>query len=106
MSAHTPGPWLAVVNEPKRGNQGLLYGVAAGAKHRIREHVCHVLDGLGSQNPRADCHLIAAAPEMLEALELLVKLFDAHDDGTDIQRTHSARQKVRAVIAKANGEQP
>jgi hypothetical protein len=117
MSAqHTPGPWIAVVNEPKRGNDGLLYAVATGPKDRIREHLCHILDGLGSINPRADCYLIAAAPDLLEALQALDADWssfwplgpDIPTSGDRVEaiapKTAEIWRTARAAIARATGE--
>jgi hypothetical protein len=50
----------------------------------------------------ANAHLIAAAPEMLEALESAVAFFDAHKktDGID----YDVANELRAAIKKARGE--
>lgn len=48
----------------------------------------------------ADAHLIAAAPELLEALENLLKVHEG-EGGTQ----HNAADMARAAIAKAKGEE-
>jgi hypothetical protein len=52
----------------------------------------------------ANARLIAAAPELLEALKLVTPLFDMHDDCASIDATSSARKIAYAAIAKATGE--
>lgn len=90
MSAqHTPGPW--VISYPSR---------------RSRPHIrtpdgIYVMDGgSGSSRPSvrqlADARLIAAAPELLEALQMLL----------EFPNTGPATSAARAALAKATGEQP
>lgn len=74
--AHTPGPWDA---------SGLtVYDTC--------------LDGVASTHTAADAHLIAAAPELLEALEEWLTV------GNDLKARKAVREKARAAIAKARGE--
>jgi hypothetical protein len=47
-------------------------------------------------DPR-DAHLVAAAPELLAALEMALESLDA----VDVPQEWDCRSKVRAVIAKA-----
>lgn len=49
----------------------------------------------GREEAEANARLIAAAPEMLEALEGILAITD---------RDHAAWNKARAAIAKAKGE--
>ena len=85
MSKHTPGPWLFVA-----GNQ------IRSAAHQIAR-IWMMRNGEGLANAR----LIAAAPELLEALSGVVNLWDhhasAHGDGV-ISPLHAA---ARAAITKA-----
>ena len=77
---HTPGPWEVVgpLLHNKNPNLG-LWGVEAAT------NICEYCT-------LADAHLIAASPDMLEALEYLVSL-----GGGD------ALDPARAAIAKARG---
>ena len=96
MSKHTPGPWSA--HKPSA-----VLGIKTdGRQWYIRAKDCTVactLDGESEENAR----LIAAAPDLLEALQRLlpayreaVKLWDSnHDDAFTVQ-AHNA-------IAKAGG---
>ena len=87
MSEHTPGPWAIYVNAPsdvvirKMSKDG--YELCA---------IARVSSGY------ANAHLIAAAPELLEALDAALKLIELvmPIDG-DVTR------KARAAIAKAKG---
>ena len=90
MSAtkHTPGPWVE--------KYGTLYGSNG-------EKVVCSSNGLafGSVNSwpdaAANARLIAAAPELLEALQAIISDMDS-EFGTDYDYN-----KARAVIAKATG---
>lgn len=90
---HTPGPWT----------QG----------HTEEGKACVWLDGhvepdsgMGSVGTWIDCNteenarLVAAAPELLEALQRLLAQDDNGEDEIWV------RNKARAAIAKATGEQP
>ena len=85
MSKHTPGPWAV-----------------EDLKHRYRLR-CSIeaTDGslVGESYEEKNAHLIAAAPELLEALENLLKVHEG-EGGTQ----HHAGDIARAAIAKAKGE--
>lgn len=97
MSEHTPGPWriLEWANERK----GFIAIVGPSDPP---EHVSDVFpfgkraEGQPLAQHQANARLIAAAPELLNALqELLHDAFeDAHPEGV---------KKARAAIAKAEG---
>jgi len=92
MSKHTPGPWNIVLG------------------YTIDEIPCYwlivgsglIIGDIRSDNVNDGC-LLAAAPDLLEALKNIVNLWDhhasAHGDGT-IFPLHVA---ARAAIAKAEG---
>ena len=87
MSAqHTPGPW-------KYNDKTDVYD-SAGAT------VCELYKGYETRPaPRANAILIAAAPELLEALEELEALGSLELP----QRRDAALFKAKAAIAKAKG---
>ena len=93
MSKHTPGPWI-------------VYEFVDGYDIRAPEAECYVATASdpeavwGAIGREEDACLIAAAPDLLEALEKLVSLIDA-GEGT---WTLEEQQKARAAIAKAKGE--
>ena len=87
-SKHTPGPWRAV----KRA-QPIGWAEWEVAWSDDGELVCDVV------YHEADARLIAAAPELLEAL---VECLECEFAVTD----KAAIEKAQAAIAKATGEQP
>ena len=104
MSGHTPGPWT-------RLDLGKWQGVDIGPK-ASGETPCIVhwsgFDscGLPQREYAANARLIAAAPDLLEALEMVR---DADDDykADGLQRIPSiARAKIDAAIAKAKDQTP
>jgi hypothetical protein len=103
--AHTPGPWR--VSSPARyGNRKEIFGLS-------NEHVAGVGD-LGEQvapfDSEANARLIAAAPELLAALEWTTDRFAAavqHDKAENelADCGHcGVIEEARAVIRKARGE--
>lgn len=81
MSKHTQGPWAATSNDhPEQGVYGSGYRIAK-------------MTGGEIQRDHANARLIAAAPELLEALKDLVN----NGIGTE------AVKHARAAIAKAEG---
>lgn len=92
IANHTPGPWVIdpcgdiLGNRNTETDNGLICAMCTDRD-----------DGEGTDNAR----LIAAAPELLEALEEL--LFCAvHGNG--LEAHYKAQAKARAAIAKARGE--
>lgn len=103
MSEHTPGPW-----EIERGaDEFLSYG-------------CHVGPAvlLFARHPmgarcEADARLIAAAPDLLEALkdieEYGVRRRESHGDTLEkrlMDTVEDIKEMARAAIAKATGDSP
>jgi hypothetical protein len=102
MSKHTPGPWAyapeygPTVTEPPRITTvarcaNFVIGLPSdypGGNYR---------DGDPSGDEEADARLIAAAPDLLEALEDLVALYP-------LNSTDAIITSARAAIAKARGE--
>ena len=92
MSKHTQGPWTvdgAVATE----NLDVL-----GEGGRVAMLAC---DDIDSETLRANARLIAASPEMLDALRVAqseLHYFTA-------TRGSEAHELVRAAIAKATGEE-
>ena len=84
MSKHTPGLW--------RGNTqtGVIF-------HRTKGFwIARLWNGFRRKERKELTHLIAAAPDMLEALEEVC--------GTYGTRRSAAVARAQHVIAKANGE--
>ena len=94
---HTPGPWEAsgnLVRSPMHQPEGLPRGV----------QIVECRDGYflpHTEEAKANARLIAAAPELLEALE---RLADAYERLKPPGYPLSDREKqARAAIAKATG---
>ena len=85
MAKHTPGPWEVHQD--------------ADEEVTVRHEGGHVCDMHWGDNNKVDARLIAAAPEMLEALEM-VKKWAITDFEGDWQRAADA---VFNAIAKAKG---
>ena len=98
----TPGPW-EFVPESEEDRYG---DVDMGGFRSASGWVCKFGDGRlyypleGTPPEPADARLIAAAPELLEALELVL------GNGLDSEGLAAAHAKARAAIAKATGENP
>ena len=98
---HTPGPWIAREKTNPDCNEGTHYITCAdGALGYWRGHKQGHTDSNWVLN-KADAQLIAAAPELLEALSRLL------DDTqfTSIQEYADFFAQAQEVIAKATGDQ-
>lgn len=106
MSKHTKGPWVV-----RREGRSTVYGaVEASLRPYTWQEVaaCGPTEA-GSEQQEANARLIAAAPELLEACQLLVSWLDLPQDApmTDmVVGCGEAERKARAAILKATGEQP
>lgn len=89
---HTPGPW--------RISNVLSNRLQIGVKG---EEIAALQYG---ENKEANAHLIAAAPEMLEALHLAVGHLEQRQvlDGVKSHRTNTLKV-LNAAIAKAEGRE-
>jgi hypothetical protein len=85
---HTEGPWVR-------------NGIQVHAENAHETFICDVFDGLGYAEARANADLIAAAPQLLEALEELMCLY-ATRIGTGSNHILGCA-KAREAIAKATG---
>jgi hypothetical protein len=105
MSRHTPGPWLVRQRDYYRDQyeiglsdfDGLIKGLSGTRNgHDGYMHVSGCMSA-------ADAHLMAAAPDLLEALEMMIADFG---DYPAADRPVLAFERARDAIAKAKGEQP
>ena len=104
----TPGPWKSVQIE------GWEFAVRAGGTvcnikqkidFQVEDSVDRTIQGRSENRMRADAHLIAAAPEMYEALAEMLLAFSMENIGVDasLRRCH-AKRDARAALTKARGE--
>jgi hypothetical protein len=91
---YTPGPWMATPSCAKPGKWG-IYGNDTGSTVQLVGHV------EGTEQAEANVRLIAAAPDLLEALTFLVQAADT-EPGMAIYKAHI--DKARAAIARAEGQ--
>ena len=89
MSKHTPGPWAIYVNA--------LSDIVIRKMSKDGYELCSIAR---VSSGYANARLIAAAPELLEALADCV----AHMHWTQ-QQGEAALKKAKAVIAKATGSE-
>ena len=101
MAEHTKGPWRVEACK-SRGDE---YRYVRTDDPRLRV-ICRVpLDHIDGREDEANARLIAAAPELLEALEDLALQADAASPETGMRAEMKEYiVRARAVIAKARGE--
>jgi hypothetical protein len=98
--SHTPGPWRWD-HESNVGNLIVDPERNAVATFQARSH----LKWAEQQAEReANARLIAAAPELLEALKGLEQWYDAEVEPPHREFFNAAIAKARAAIAKAEGK--
>ena len=102
MSKHTPGPWCVRDLPTAQRYIGPSYDGGAPS-------VAFVLARVNVPDERldADARLIAAAPELLEALQAMLREFGynrVHPLGL-VHDEHAALSAAISAIAKATGEQ-
>ena len=91
---HTPGPWMAHGSEKTAfGHRPAKIVSANGLRFN---NVAHVYDEDTLEETMANMHLLASAPDLLAALESVVKIAD---------RDTEIFNKARATINKAKGIQ-
>lgn len=89
---YTPAPWKQIIAQP---------GTMLEIVNDNREYVCSLLGG--EEHKEANARLIAAAPELLEVLEMIVDS-DKWGNGSDARKSMMIR--ARAAIAKAVEDSP
>jgi hypothetical protein len=107
MKEHTPGPW--VLNTEWLGDD-LPNHIPVSSKKGQHLALAQVVwsmeddtnSGVNSPTCEANARLIAAAPELLEALKTLLEREWQDDDGDE--SLTKARQQAQAAIAKATKE--
>lgn len=117
MSGYTPGPWefnpsIPLLNQWGAGTDLYCATVAVG-----EQAICVVAhDGLEDEEAIDNARLIAAAPELLEALFALLPHVEHADNCGDMDAYNnadvptcgcgldSARERASAAISRATGE--
>ena len=91
----TPGPWFT-----KREGWSTVYVEARIDGGMIQEVAACGPTDAGQDQQQANAHLIAAAPELYEALDALIKLYEEDDGCRELPEYISAR----TALSKARGE--
>lgn len=99
MSKHTPGDWGRNIKPASK------YPIIFAGRNT---HVARVItDGLTEQEAEANADLIAAAPDLLDALKIAAMALDlaalVPGDAYWQQQGRSAARTAREAIAKATG---
>lgn len=98
--AHTPGPWRVEINTEEDADWARKWPTIVADEYEVVG-----TEGLYGdiETDIANARLIAAAPDLLEAL----KAYDQWADKTICtdQELKKIREQMRAAIAKATGEQ-
>ena len=112
MSKHTPGPWSVgeVSHKKQRVDIDSLHADQTVGHQTwrglARAYGCEDMPAEGTAVMLANARLIAAAPELLEALRGMQALDDEHHQRGQCDDDVCAEvRKARAAIAKATGEQ-
>ena len=98
---HTPGPWVLGDSDLYCSSLSVHCGTRQG-----HTTICRMVSleyGVGIGEVEANCRLISAAPELLEALQSAHMALIGYTHQNEI--THNALEKARAAICKATGEQ-
>jgi hypothetical protein len=109
-AAHTPGPWSYRPFEHDdwgivRGPDG--YVVANAQSNRVSDEEKDDARWHRTDPYEANARLIAAAPELLQALKALLEIVEKTKWGQPWPgRPHAECDRARAAIAKATGETP
>jgi hypothetical protein len=97
MSAHTPGPWRVIEDRPSRlgGMAHVRLSVSVGTDEWTIADVFNI----DTPERQANAHLIAAAPELLAACEMLL---DFHVEvGGELP--DDALAELRHAVSRAHG---
>ncbi|TGE04606.1 hypothetical protein [Hymenobacter fodinae] len=100
---HTPGPWKTLAEECDKPYIRVRGG-RLGSRYKIANVITPVYDGSTQREAdetRANARLIAAAPDLLEALKKVSTFWNEDNPNADCPY-----DDVDAAIAKATGENP
>jgi hypothetical protein len=103
----TPGPWVVDTDWPNNRHHACEI-ISGGIGHPFHEHralanVVVKVDGGSYPRGEANARLIAAAPELAEALDNIMMALDLPGDHCELA---NAKRQAIAALAKARGETP
>lgn len=105
MSKHTPGPWRVGGSDGWSAStddigQSCYQGIQDDFGDVVALAVAFDADPFSQPDTRANARLIAAAPDLLNALQLYI----AHAPEPECAIWRDVQNRARAAIAKATGE--
>ena len=109
MSKYTPGPWRWV-RDPRKIECEYTEGAMLKLVGQNDGEICNFGDDHqyypteGTEPDEADARLIAAAPELLEALKALLDMPAACYADIEVLENIRRREAALAVLAKAEGK--
>jgi len=99
MNTHTKGPWHVEYELDENREKTDVIFVAHVETECDMTAIAHLYNILGTdEENKANAYLIAAAPEMLEAL----KMFDALNSSDNYYHWDELSEKVTAILQKLN----
>lgn len=96
---HTPGPWT---HGHQENSDGSGWRFVCTNTHKFGTDEAEIARLVHTDNTEANAWLIASAPELLEALQWIAERVC---DTASATTCNVARDKARAAIAKATGQQ-
>ena len=96
----TPGPWF---HHGPSGSEHTAGGFIKSSDDRNSSPLICSIYGTGGQPHKANANLIAAAPDLLEALEQMIDEYGTAGDGWP--RNNKVLRDARTAISKARGQQ-
>lgn len=99
---HTPGPWEALLGDAEGHGK---YSINTTKKEDLI-YVAETIGGLGDETEGANARLIAAAPQLLEALEnyvMTIAVGGGNDRHEFMAKIREADNAARAAIKAARG---
>ena len=90
---HTPGPWMI----QQQAGRVWIY-----SSNHPEGHICEFIDRGLRERKEANAHLIAAAPELLEALKLMREDYEDCEEGLITDKTMAI---AKQAISKAEGRE-
>lgn len=101
---HTPGPWIIEYTAASLSTLKRDF-IITHSDENLRSHICRIFDASlcpEHGESQANARLIAAAPELLEALEKARDELRGLPHSLGYEFTHL--QEINSAIAKAKGE--
>jgi len=98
---HTPGPWTLSARPTYQSENDKAFWFRDVVNEPRTVRIARV-SGVGEDRAMANARLIAAAPDLLEACEVLLKAAPELW-GDDIEKWPRLMDRVEAAIAKAEG---